>query len=397
MSKQTCLPICLFSVLFSANILAQNPVTLLDDGSDSELYSFEAEVNNYQSKMMACPSASNLVTIYATNNAQRGHMFDIEAINAVTILCFEVNMNVGTTNFEIYTKSGTHVGFTNTPGAWTLIGTAINLASAGVNLPTSVPIAINTGIAAGATQAFYITRTTLSGPTLAYTNGTAVGTVLASDANIIIREGTGKEYPFSTNYTPRRFNGRVFYDLGVLPVEFKNFTAKMKNDIVELQWETVSEENNNYFTIERSLDAVNFTEIKRVSANRSQNGIIEYNDIDENPPLGLSYYRIKQTDDDGKSSFTNIVAVSKEQELLNISTGPIPSTTYLKVAYNSDNESTFQLRIINIEGRLVYEDVIQSRKGYNQAFVNTENFEKGLYYLNINTNGKTQTTKFLKD
>lgn len=387
----------LATLVSSLTIHAQESKNLLDDGTFLEDYSFVEDVNKHYAKTMACASSSNLVTFYAQNNAQRGTMFDIQGINGVTILCFEMNFNAGTSNVEIYTKAGTHVGFTGTPGAWTLLGTAVNVVSAGVNLPTSIPIAVNTGIAAGATQAFYITRTTAGGPTVAYTNGTAVGNVLASDANIRIREGTGKDYPFGANFTPRQFNGRVFYNVGVLPVEFKDFDAVLSNEKVELTWSTASEKNNSFYTIERSVNGIDFTELKKVSAAGNSIGTSMYHESDESPLAGISYYRIRQTDHDGRSTFTNILAVSKELELLEMTASPVPACDYLKIAYNSSNESAFHLKVYNLSGQILHDEEIQSKKGYNQTFIDVAKFEKGIYYLNIAGNGVTQKTKFLKD
>ena len=150
----------------------------------------------------------------------RSIMFDITAITCVTIRCFESNFATGTTGVEIWYRPGTHVGFANSSIGWTLLGTANNVVGAGVNIPTAIPIPINITINAGATAAFYITRTTAGGPLVQYTNGTAVGTVFASDANLQVKDGTGKDYSFGASFTPRRFNGNVFYDVGtsVVPV-----------------------------------------------------------------------------------------------------------------------------------------------------------------------------------
>jgi PKD repeat protein len=164
--------------------------------------------------LMSCPSSNNLVTLYAQNNGQRGIMFDITAINCVQIKCFEANFDPGTTNVEIWTRPGTHVGFQNSSVGWTLIGTANNVVGAGANLPTAIPISVNITINAAATQAFYITRTTTGGPIMDYTNGVAVGNVYASDANIQVKEGTGKDYPFAASFSPRDFNGTIYYDAG---------------------------------------------------------------------------------------------------------------------------------------------------------------------------------------
>ncbi|HRD37176.1 MAG TPA: hypothetical protein PLC65_00980, partial [Bacteroidia bacterium] len=326
--KYCVLPLLIFSSLANAQELK---TITLDDGTkvDASTYSFIADVdNNKLMSPMACASGSNLVTFYATNNAQRGHMFDIYANNCVTIDCFEMNFSAGTSNVEIYTKTGTHVGFTNTAAAWTLIGTALNVASAGVNVPTSIPINVNQIIATGAIRAFYITRTTLSGPTVAYTNGTAVGNTLASDANIILREGTGKEYPFSTNFTPRQFNGRVFYTLNppcVLPIELKEFNAVPKGNGVDINWSTATETNNDYFTIERSNNLEQFEAIHQMPGSGNSYTTKYYSYTDKQPLQGLSYYRIKQTDKDGKYTYSELKAVGYQRNLSDVSVSPVPT------------------------------------------------------------------------
>lgn len=99
----------------------------------------------------ACASGNNLICPYNTNNAQRGIMFDITALNNITINCFDVNMAAGTTQTEIYYKLGTHVGFTTTPGAWTLLGSA-STTSAGVNVPTAINVPVNVTVPAGTVQ-----------------------------------------------------------------------------------------------------------------------------------------------------------------------------------------------------------------------------------------------------
>ena len=160
---------------------------------------------------LACASSNTLVTPYNTNNGQRGIMFDVTAITNITINCFEVNMATGSTPVAIYYKLGTHVGFATTPGAWTLIGTSPSIPGAGTNVPTAVPVPVNISVTAGCTVAFYITRTTANGPIINYTNGTAVGFVFASNADLQVKDGTGKDYPFAASFTPRRFNGTIFY------------------------------------------------------------------------------------------------------------------------------------------------------------------------------------------
>lgn len=155
--------------------------------------------------------AASLTTTFAGGNGQDGNMFEISAINSVTIRSFDGNLD-GDDNYEIYYKVGTYTGFEDAPGAWTLIGTATNVISNGDGIATPIPIDINVTIPQGETYSFYITSDGI-GEGVNYTDGTAEHLVYVSDANIEIREGLGVEYSFGDTYSPRVWNGTVYYDL----------------------------------------------------------------------------------------------------------------------------------------------------------------------------------------
>ncbi|UKN03390.1 gliding motility-associated C-terminal domain-containing protein [Paracrocinitomix mangrovi] len=150
-----------------------------------------------------------LATAYNQNNGQDGIMFDIVAITSVEITNFDINCGGTTHDFEIYYKAGTHVGFENNAGAWTLLGSA-NGVTGPVNVATPIPIFFSVTLCPGDVAAFYVTST--GAGSIDYTNGTGVGNVLAADANIQILEGTGKDYPFNTSFTPRSPNITVHYN-----------------------------------------------------------------------------------------------------------------------------------------------------------------------------------------
>ena len=142
-------------------------------------------------------------------------MFDVEAINNITIRCFEATLYSGITgNYEIYYKVGTHVGFQNNASAWTKIGNTVRVTSLGYYQLTPIPIDIDLMISAGQTYAFYITNTgsNSSHGGIYYISGGALGSTLVSDGNLEIKKGRGKSYPFANNYVTRNFNGRINYD-----------------------------------------------------------------------------------------------------------------------------------------------------------------------------------------
>jgi hypothetical protein len=94
-----------------------------------------------------------------------------------------------------------------------------------------------------------------------------------------------------------------------LPIELLYFNAFPKNGWVELNWATASELNNNYFTVERSADGFNWEEVLQTPGAGTTTLQSNYTKFDTRPLSGLSYYRLKQTDMDGKFSYSNIVSV----------------------------------------------------------------------------------------
>ncbi len=166
-----------------------------------------------------CIATTGLSTPYNSNNGLDGIMFDVTALQTVTINCFEMNFAAGTCDPVIRHKDGTHAGFEALPGAWTAIDSLDGVVGTGPDLPTYIAIDVNVTIPAGATHAFYISNRGSAAPNAKYTDGTTFGAVFASDANLQVREGTGINYPFAFNLNPRKFNGGIYYTSGTTGVE----------------------------------------------------------------------------------------------------------------------------------------------------------------------------------
>ena len=112
----------------------------------------------------------------------------------------------------------------------------------------------------------------------------------------------------SYSYTLTNISGGCI----VLPVELSNFNVRYdeKSKNVLLDWTTETEVNNDYFTIERSKDLVNFEVVDVVKGNGNSNITQNYHLIDNKPLKGTSYYRLKQTDYDGQFEYFKPVAVT---------------------------------------------------------------------------------------
>ncbi len=155
----------------------------------------------------------SIETIFSGGNGQNGNMFDITAYNNFTIDSFAILPNTtGTHTVEVYYKSGTYLGSENNASAWTLLGQA-TVTGGGTAVPSSLCVADIGGlqVQAGQTYGIYVTLTSGS---VHYTNGTGSNQTF-TNTDMQITAGAGIAYPFSSNFTPRVFNGKLFYSSGV--------------------------------------------------------------------------------------------------------------------------------------------------------------------------------------
>lgn len=155
--------------------------------------------------------SQSITTSYAGGNGHDGNMLDftVTGTSDVTIdsLDFNINATAGTDAYIlVYYKSGTYVGAENDPTQW-IKHDSVHVFSAGLGNPTRVRIG-GLLIPQGQTYGLYLT-THSTGPDVAYTDGANT----YSDANVTVTTGAGLAYPFTGNYSPRTWNGTIYYSL----------------------------------------------------------------------------------------------------------------------------------------------------------------------------------------
>lgn len=293
----------------------------------------------------------SLTHSFAANNGSKGVMFNITATNTVTIYCIDGNLYVGTAPYEIYYRPSTYVGNEANSAGWTLLGTA-NITSNGSNVPTPIPIPINVVIPAGSTYGFYVTTTVTTGGVNYWTSGSAL--TFETDANISFYGGVGKTYPFGLSYNNRLFSGTVHYGLGnTLPVELVDFEATNLDREVVLNWKTESENNNDFFSVDRSTNGDDWITIGTVPSKGSSTGLQSYQLIDEQPLSGISYYRLRQTDNDGTETKYEIIAVKRDsEEDGKLMVSPNPATDFITVMGTEAEVELFDLTGRNLTKEL---------------------------------------------
>lgn len=321
-------------------------------------------------------------------------MFDITATNTVNISCFDANLpalSIG--GYEIYFKTGSYVGSETNAASWTLLGAQGSLLSIGLNSATPMSISVSKTIPAGQTCAFYITASNPILSTGLLTTTNSGYTAIASNADLTVFGGAGITYPFGTVSANRSFNGTVHYTLGSsLPVEFTDFSAVKVDRYALLDWGTETENNSDYFEIERSSNGTEWNRLLTVKAAGESTTPKEYQEIDAEPLEGISYYRLNQYDLDGAKTLLKMVSFNYELEIGDheIRVFPNPITERMRVFGNK--EELRDLKIFNSIGQDISKELtIVSHEGYSEVYFRDQ--QEGIFVVKTKTNSKIVVKK----
>jgi len=191
---------------------------------------------------------------------------------------------------------------------------------------------------------------------------------------------------------------------GTLPVELISFKGMRYSNTVELNWSTASELNNDHFIIERSTDNSSFEFVGNVKGNGTTELINQYDLKDDVTALikqkvPVVYYRLKQVDLDGKVSDEGIVAVNITNLLSGIivKAEPNPFNASLNVNVNISEDDHIQLQVIDLTGRLIFEQNASVNAGDNLIEIrNADQLKDGMYFINVITSKSAITQKVLK-
>lgn len=184
---------------------------------------------------------------------------------------------------------------------------------------------------------------------------------------------------FQHQLTPNTDVAFVAYNqnsIEILPITLIDFDATLNDDAVELSWETSSEINNEYFTIERSANANDWEEISQQAGAGNSSDIRYYQAIDYHPLKGTSYYRLKQTDFDGESSYSHIVPVQYHVQGFIIYPNPTNNLVTVQLAALPGNG---MVNIKDVLGKTLLQQKITSIN----TEINVNHLPKGIYYVEL--------------
>ncbi len=161
-----------------------------------------------------------------------------------------------------------------------------------------------------------------------------------------------------------------------LPIELISFEASLYKRQVELIWQTASERNNDYFSVERSANGIDWSVIETVEGAGSSTELLSYETFDLEPLRGISYYRLKQTDFDGKTSYSEIRTISNTSELMVL---PNPGSGLFYISGLSDRQESI-IVVRDITGKEITK--MTAQKEMQQLDLSQQ--PSGVYFVTIN-------------
>lgn len=289
---------------------------------------------------------------------------------------------------EYMRASGAALGGISSPGLhkvsnceyWVL--DEINDAGAANSISVTVGWFSNSGCGGG-----YITDVTTL--TLAHFNTTTNmwdthgGTANGGSTTIegtITRTGVNVFSPFTLGGTNN--------DQNPLPVKFSAIKAYEKQSGIQLDWTAYQEENVDMYQIERSADGVSFAVIGTVDARNSVTEV-KYGYLDAAPLAGVSFYRIRNVDFDGKEGFSNIVKVSLDKSVKDITLYPNPVRGNFLALQSSDlAKGNYAIRVMNTAGQQVHVQRFNHAGGaINESVILPTGTQSGIYVLQLERDG----------
>jgi hypothetical protein len=200
-----------------------------------------------------------------------------------------------------------------------------------------------------------------------------------------------KKIGYSTDHALLKGNNEVFYTQlfgATLPVDLVYFRAENKENI-ELTWATASEENFDYFSVQRSYDAVHFEEIAQVKGAGFSTSIRNYQYNHQEEKTGSVYFRIQSIDFDGYTEIFEMISVYNEKHS-ETTVYPNPVTTGQFNINNMENFETF--RVINHQGNEVMNGRLND--GFNQVNLNNS-LPAGFYILVLSNQQDTEQIRLI--
>jgi len=175
-----------------------------------------------------------------------------------------------------------------------------------------------------------------------------------------------------------------------LAVVFLSFDVDPEKTDVKLTWTTSGQGNNSNFTVQRSADEADWEDVQEVQGNNNTNDNSTYTANDNSPIHGASYYRLKITDKNGNSTYSEIKEINFGAGFAGISIFPNPATSFFNITGN--DLKNMQVLVFNNLGQLIY---LSHTAQNNSLTFDVAGLPRGIYFVRLSNAQTNEVRKIL--
>lgn len=179
-----------------------------------------------------------------------------------------------------------------------------------------------------------------------------------------------------------------------LPIELLSFGARAVEKQVVLHWETLTEINNDYMAVERSVDGLDFQEIGLINGAGTSFIPQSYELVDPKPYQGINYYRLRQVDFDGTTTYSKMVSVVFEGQGWGIQVFPSLTKDFVNVRLDQATDQQGIVHIFDLNGTLRHRQVLEA--GSLGMGLNISHLNAGHFIVRIERGSYTTTHRIVK-
>lgn len=222
------------------------------------------------------------------------------------------------------------------------------------------------------------------------TGGRIIKTFAGGGSSTLISEGTGGGATNLWTAGTGTVTGPTTLGTPPLPIELLTFSAEPNGENVAVKWVTATESNNDYFTVEKTKDFVNFETVSILDGAGNSIAAINYETVDNSPFNGVSYYRLKQTDYNGDFTYFPYVGVEFKSNMeFSFDVYPNPNSgENINLNLRSTEDLEVLVVVYDMTGKESYSRIIvTSTQGENVYAIDpNQKLSKGVYLVTATSN-----------
>lgn len=168
-----------------------------------------------------------------------------------------------------------------------------------------------------------------------------------------------------------------------LPVTLSDFKASVANKGIQLDWATETEQDNDYFAVEHSLNGADFKTLEIINGGGDSEKRTAYTYTHTTPVNGNNYYRLRMVDMDGRTKNSHVVVERFSRTFGGVTAFPNPAYTETSIRLTASADESATVEVYDLSGRLIHTDAIRLGEGDNLIDINCSGWIPNHYFIRI--------------